>query len=153
WTIVLFGAELSFVHQNVEQYILKDESSNISLSFKKKLSIYISHFVITKFYNGSAPTIDEIKKELKLPFRLVAGITEDLVDCNIFSRIETDNYKEIKFQPAIDTSKITINYILLALDKLGSDEIPAPNNEVYQTISNKIDTIMSTDNNLLIKDL
>lgn len=153
WIIVLFGAELSFVHQNVEQYILKDESSKISLSFKKKLSIYISHYVISKFYIGYAPTIDEIKQDLKLPFRLVASITEDLVDSNIFSRIEDDKYKVIKYQPAIDTSKITINYILLQLDKLGSDEIPEPDNNIYNIISGKIDSLLLDVDDVLVKQI
>ena len=153
WIIVLFGAELSFVHQNVEQYLLKEESRNISLSFKKKLSIYITHYVVKKFYNGKAPSIDEIKQDLHLPFRLVAAITEDLVDSNIFSRIENDKYKLIKYQPAVDTSKITINYILLALDKLGADEIPEPDNKVYALISEKIDAILLEGDNLVVKEL
>ncbi len=153
WIIVLFGAELSFVHQNVEKFILKDESGNVSLSFKKKLSIYITHFLVKKFFNGEAPTIDEVKEQLHLPFRLVASITEDLVDAGILSRIENDKYKVIRFQPAIDTDRLTINYILSALDKLGTDEIPEPDNNVYKVISDKIDSLLLDVDDILVKKI
>lgn len=153
WSIVLFGAELSFVYQNVELYVLKEESSNISFSFRKKLSIYIAHYVINKFYNGEAPTLIDIKEDLKLPFRLISQITEDLVDSKIFSRIENDIYKEVRFQPAIDTSVISINYILDALDKLGTDDIPEPKTEIYEKISKEVDTILKSEKNLIVKNL
>ena len=153
WSIVLFGAELSFVYQNVELYLLKEESGNISLSFRKKLSIYITHYVIKEFYNGNAPTLNDIKKDLKLPFRLISQITEDLVDSKIFSRIENDIYKEVKFQPAIDTNVISINYVLEALNKVGADEIPEPKTKIYKTISDNVDILLKTDNNLIIRDL
>lgn len=153
WIIVLFGAELSFVHQNVEQFILDEESSEVSLSFKKKISIYIAHYIIRNFYNGKAPSLEDIKNDLKLPFRLLSRITEDLVHVHILSRIENDEYKVVTFQPAIDPSKITINYVLLALDKLGKDEIPEPENEVYKTISQKLDAILIEDGSQKLIDL
>jgi len=153
WIIVLFGAELSFVHQNIEHYIFKEESSVISLSFRKKISVFVAHYVIRNFYHGIAPTLDDIRNDLKLPFQLVSGISEDLVACHVLSKVENDEYKLVKFQPAIETSKITIRYILTALDKLGTDEIPEPDDHTYQTISDKINEILSENGNLILKDL
>jgi len=153
WIIVLFGAELSFVHQNIEHYILKEESSVISLSFRKKISVFVAHYVIRNFYIGIAPTLEDIKKDLKLPFQLVSSISEDLVDGHVLSRVENDEYKLAKFQPAIETSKITIRYILTALDKLGTDEIPEPDDKTYRAISDKINEILSENGNLTLKDL
>ncbi len=153
WTIVLFGAELSFVNQNVEQYVLKEESSNISSSFRKKLSIYIAYFVIQKFQEGIAPTTQDIKDELKLPFRLISQITENLAESHIFSRIEDEQYKVIRYQPAVDTSIISIKYILKAIDEYGTDDIPEPTNKVYLEISHKIDALLKEDSIAIIKDL
>ena len=153
WIIVLFGAELSFVHQNVEQYILKEESNKITHSFRKKLSIYIVHYVILQFYKGESPTLHQLKKELKIPFRLAAQITDDLVNCHVLSRVENDNYKEVKLQPSIDSSQITIKFVLSALDRLGADEIPEPKDPTYRTINEKINALYNQQTETLIKDL
>jgi len=153
WLIVLFGAELSFVHQNVEQYMLKEESNNITQSFRKKLSILITHYIIEQFYNGNSPSIEKIKEDLKLPFRLVSQITEDLEKSGILSRIENENYNISSFQPAIDTSRLSIEYVLIALDKLGADEIPEPNTKIYLSINEKISSIIDKKGQYLIKDL
>jgi len=153
WIIVLFGAELSFMHQNIEQYILKEESKRISLSFKNKLSIYISHFIIQNFYKGEATSLSTIIQELKLPFRVASRITNELVDCKILTRIENSEYKKLSFQPAIDTSRISVNYIINSLEKRGNDEIPFPDHPLYEKISEVIDQRILDEKDILIKDL
>lgn len=153
WTIVLFGAELSFVHQNVENYVLKEESSKLSFSYQKKLSIYVVHYIIKRFSLGEAPTLEEIKKELNLPFKLTSQITEDLVSSKILSKIENEDYKTLMFQPAIDTSKLTVKYLIDSLDRLGFDDIPKPTSKTYQTISEKVDSLLQEKTTSLIKDI
>lgn len=153
WIIVLFGAELSFMHQNIEQYILKEESKKISLSFKNKLSIYITNYIIKNFYKGEPTSLNMIIEELKLPFRLVSKITDELVDCNILTKIENTEYKNLSFQPAIDTSLISVNFLLKALEKMGNDEIPVPEGNIYETISSIIDQSTIDKSEVLIKDL
>ena len=141
WMIVLFGAELSFAHQNLELYRLKNESENISIKYSNKLSIYITHFVVKNFFEGKASSLDEIKNELNLPYRIVAGICEKLVDSGIFSKIETPEYKELVFQPGIDTSKLTVRFLINKIEELGADEIPQPDNEIYKKINEKVEEI------------
>jgi len=153
WLIVLFGAELSFVHQNIEKSILEEEADKISLSFRKKLSIYITHFVVQKFYKGEAPNINTIQNELKLPFRLVSNIIEELVSSKILSKSESSDYKVFQYQPAIDTSKLTISYILLAIENSGSIDIPIPNNPIFDSINNKIDGILENNKDIKIIDI
>ncbi len=153
WLIVLFGAELSFSYQNLEIFKLSNESENISLNFKKKLSVYIVHYVVKEFYKGNAPTIQEIKNKLSLPFKVVSKISEELIDSGIFSKIDSDNYKEMKLQPAIDTSKISITFIIKSLEKTGKDDIPIPESSIFNTISQKVDNILCNDDDVLLKNI
>ena len=152
WLIVLFGAELSFANQNVDQYRLEEESNNISLSFRKKLTLLIAQYVVMKFINGKeAPTLDHIKDELKLPYRLVSRLIDDLVNSHIFSKITSDEFRVIRYQPAIDPSKLTIGYVLSAMEELGSNDIPEPDVVAYKKISNQLSSL--DNRNLLLKDI
>jgi hypothetical protein len=120
----LFGAELSFANQNVEQYGLEEESNKISLAFRKKLTLLIAHYVIDKFCSKKeAPSIDEIKRELNLPYRLVSHIVEELINAKIFAKISEEEYKVIRFQPNVDPAILTIHYVLNAIEELGANEI------------------------------
>ena len=134
--MVLFGAELSFANQNVEQYSLEEESKKISLVFRKKLTLLIAHYVIDKFCSEKkAPSIDEINRELKLPFRMVSHIIEDLINAKIFSQISEEEYKTIRYQPSVDPLKLSVHYVLNAIEELGANDIPEPTGEVYDKIS------------------
>jgi len=52
WLIVLFGAELSFAHQNVDTYEFEPDSLNISDHFKKLLSLQTCHVLVKNFCGG-----------------------------------------------------------------------------------------------------
>ncbi|MFB0925241.1 MAG: YhjD/YihY/BrkB family envelope integrity protein, partial [Vicingaceae bacterium] len=154
WVIVLFGAELSFANQNVEQYSLEEESKKISLVFRKKLTLLIAHYVIDKFCSEKkAPSIDEIKRELKLPFRLVSHIVEDLINAQIFSKISEEEYKTILYQPSVDPAKLSIHYILNAIEELGANDIPEPTGEVYDKISNQLSIFEFEGESTLLKNI
>ena len=154
WVIVLFGAELSFANQNVEQYSLEEESKNISLLFRKKLTLLIAHHVINKFCSEKeAPSIDEIKRELKLPYRLVSSIVEDLINAKIFSKILGDEYKVVRYQPNVDPAKLSIHYILNAIEELGANDIPEPTGEVYLKISNQLSKFEFEGESTLLKSI
>ena len=52
WLIVLFGAEISFAHQNAEAYEFEPDCLSVSRSFKNRLSLFIAHRTVKKFING-----------------------------------------------------------------------------------------------------
>jgi hypothetical protein len=45
WLIVLFGAELSFAHQNVNEYELEPDRKKVSDSLRKVLSLSVLHLL------------------------------------------------------------------------------------------------------------
>ena len=154
WIIVLFGAELSFVIQNVEKYLLNEESIKISPLFKKKLSLYVLHYIIKRFSNAEeAPSVEEIKKELKLPFRLLMNIIQTLLDAGILSEVKTNTYKNFRYQPAIATHILSIHYVLEALEKTGIDEITIPDTPIYQEIAKNVDSLFSNEEKFFLEKL
>ena len=151
WLIILFGAELSFAHQNVGRYRLEEESTNISSSYRKRLTLYVLHFIIKRFASGSAASnFDTILKETKLPYRLLQAIIETLVQANILSVLKSEEYKVWRYQPAVDTDLLTTEYVLTAIETLGSDaEVIDPDNSVYLEIKKRL----LKNGNFLIKEL
>ena len=157
WFIVLFGAEISFAFQNVETYEFELESKNISVSHKRILSLNIVYMIIKNFEKGDKPlTALIIAERLEMPIRLARQILFEFVDCNLLSKIISEDDKESSYQPAKDIQYYSINYVVEILDKRGS-EITILQSEELETISNKLkifsEMIFNSSENILIKDI
>ncbi len=125
WFIVLFGAEISFAHQNVDTYEFEPDCLKISYSFKKALSVQVMYLLVKKFSGCEGPaTASEISHILEMPIRLVRQILRELLDSGLVSETNTGKYKEVAFQPACDTGGLTIAKVVKKMEKKGSDEIP-----------------------------
>ena len=158
WLIVLVGTELSFSYQNIEKYALKEDVDKTSVTFKRLLTLKIMHLLIHFFYQGKqALTEAEISKALELPENFVAPILGELVDCRLVSCVRRDNDESASFQPALDINKLSIYYILNALDKHGTDVIPLKKDPSLEALSKSLKTmelaVKKSNANILLKDL
>lgn len=141
WLIVLFGAEISFANQNVEQYEYENESLNMSLYNRRLLALLIMHLLVKNFQRGERPyTVHDISLELEIPIRLVSEIIYELADIKVVSRVATPSPKEFAYQPAIDINKLTIRYIQEKLDHRGMDVMLAKNTKDLKEISRIVET-------------
>ena len=86
WLVVLSGAELSFAHQNVDTYEFEPDCLNVSYSFKKLLSLRITHLLVSHF-KGGEEALDEraIAPRLEMSLRLVRRIGFELVGAGVLS--------------------------------------------------------------------
>jgi membrane protein len=158
WLIILVGAELSFANQNVSRYEFESGALNISHFQKRALVLMILHMIVRNFTVGEKPiSAENISKTLKIPVRLVRDILEDLSSINIVSIIHEHEQKERLYQPAIDTHKLSVSYVLTRLDRKGKDQkILVKTNEYAKVVSmlEKFDKLAAkSDSNILIKDL
>ena len=156
WLIVLFGAEISFSHQNQNLYEFEAETESISNKSRKALSLLILNRIIGRFMNGEPPlTSQELSKDLKMPIRLVRSLLENLVACNILTKTYTPQPKTPAFQPAQHVDKFTVSYVINQLDSQGAiiklinpklDRII----EIHQAFIDKFEDLPE---NILVKDL
>jgi membrane protein len=158
WWIVLFGAELSFANQNVDTYEYEPDSLRASPGFKKLLALQIAHLLIKKFENGERPLTDsQISAQFEMPIRLVHNILFDLVKSGLVSEIKVIADKKFAYQPARDINKMTIQYVLEALDQSGTDDIPVAQTEDYQALSDALqnfgEAMKKSTANKLLKDI
>jgi membrane protein len=158
WLIVLFGAEISFAFQNVDTYEFEPDCLRAKPSFKKLLALRIAQSCITNFSNGDNPrSAEQISHDLEIPIRLVNQILFELVLCRVLSEARETSESEALFQPATNIDKLSINYVIQALEGLGTEDIPVAQSrelsKLSECLKEFIDTVEKSQANLLLKDI
>ncbi|MBN1788790.1 MAG: YihY/virulence factor BrkB family protein [Sedimentisphaerales bacterium] len=158
WLVVLFGAEISFAHQNVDTYEFEQDCLSASYSFKKLLALLITHQLVKNFCNAEVPLdAQQISQKLEIPIRLVRQILFELVESQILSQAQKNNSKDVAYQPAVDVEKLTIKYVLDALEQKGHSQIPVGKTSELDKLSQCLNTFANnievSPANVLLKNL
>lgn len=158
WLVVLFGAELAFAHQNVETYEFEQDCLSASYSFKKLLSLLVTHLLIKNFCKAEQPWgAEKISHTLEIPVRLVRQILFELVGSGILCEVRKDDDKDVAYQPAIDVGKVTVKYVVESLEQRGNSAIPVGKTSELDKLSECLNTfaddIEKSPANILLKDL
>lgn len=155
WLIVLFGAEISSSHQNVEAYEFDPDRISISHAFHNLLSLRMTHWVIKAFIRGEKDsTAVKMAAELEIPIPLANRILSNLVKADVLAEIKTDEKGSSAYLPAVDPDLITIKYVLDGLDGYGQDDLPVPSGNEMTKLTASINALgklveESPDNRLL----
>lgn len=158
WLVVLFGAEISFAHQNVDTYEFEQDCLLASYSFKKLLALLITHRLVKNFCNAEPPwDARQISHILEIPIRLARQILFELVGAQILTQAKKDDGRDAAYQPAIDVDKLTIKYVIDALEQRGNSDIPVEKTAEFDKLSNCLNTfsnsIEASSANVLLKNL
>jgi len=158
WLIVLFGAELSFANQNIDQYELENESLQISPYAQRAFNILLLECIVRQFVEGKKPlTAQEMTVCMKLPIRLVRMVMDDLLAANLVSEVYTAKEKVRAYAPAKDVRQYTIKHVVESLDKSGNSRIlnkPADDlRKILEIQENFLKTIEQASDNILIQDI
>jgi membrane protein len=158
WLIVLLGAEISFAHQNVDTYEYEPDSRNISNSFKRALTLQITHALVRSFSKAEKPlTATEISHNLDMPIRLVRQVLFELVRSGIASEVRSEDDKVVAYQPAQDIDNLTIGSVIDAQDNYGTDNIPISETEssekIYANLKAFGDVMRNSPANVPLKDI
>jgi membrane protein len=140
WLIVLFGAELSFAHQNVDTYEFEPDALQASSRLRRLLALQIAQHVVRNFARGGAPlTAQQIHRELEIPIRLVNEITFELVQSRLFNVVGDLDNGERAYQPASDIHRLTIHSVIEALEQRGLNAIPFARTPEFATLARSLE--------------
>jgi membrane protein len=158
WLVVLFGAELSFAHQNVETYEFEPDCLSASYSFKKLISLLMAHLLIKNFSEGKNPlNSSEISHALEIPIRLVRLLLFELVEAGVLSEVRVGDGRDVAYQPAVDVSKLTVEYVSSALDERGKADVPVARTGELDRLSGCLRTfseqVKKSPANVLLRDI
>jgi membrane protein len=139
WVIVLFGAEISFAYQNVDNFEFDEDCRTVSYSFKRLLSLRTVHLLVKDFSDGERTwNATQITQFLEVPIRLVNQILYELVASGVVSEVVTDKDKAVVYQPASDPNHMTIKFVIDALERQGSNTIPVAQSEELEKLSESL---------------
>ncbi|MGE4357785.1 MAG: YhjD/YihY/BrkB family envelope integrity protein, partial [Candidatus Omnitrophota bacterium] len=158
WLVLLFGAELTFAHQNVHTYEFEQDCLKASHSFKILIALYITTFLVKRFVKGEKPiSAVEIAHQLEIPIRLTRDVLNSLKEAGIVTEIKSEDERTHFYQPAQDINRLTIHYVVEQLEKYGIDNIPVKQTPELIKISDSLAKLREladkSSANLLLKDL
>ena len=151
WLITLVGCLLCYASQNIGYFNFGIDISNISLSYRRKVTIAIMAIIAHRFIDN-LPPLDarQIASDYGLPQRLVIETIARLSKVGLICHIEKNGCREseLPVQPAVDTSTLTIAGIIERLQHTGcNDFIPDFSSRFPEAIkiSDSITESMSKD--------
>lgn len=155
WMIVLYGSEISYAIQNVNTYENSIKSEGFSIRFKKKIALAASLVIIKNFKEGgNALSAEEL--DLKVPNKLLHEVLEVLVGAHILS-ITINELGIETYQPAEDTDKLSIHYIISRFERHGRTAETEHQNSTlklaHNTLSEIEEVIESNKVNKLLKEI
>ncbi|TAK62186.1 YihY/virulence factor BrkB family protein [Methylobacter sp.] len=155
WMIVLFGCEIAFFLQNYENYRHSSEFSNLSFSMKKVIALQVTHLIIKNFIPLNNPlTAAQIAKNLGIPIAIIQSILLKLMASHIIVEFKNQDEYEI-YQPAVDVNRLTISYVVNALEQCGQNHLPGIDQD--QLLMNAVNSfrkmIETSEQDHLLKDI
>ena len=119
WTVVLLGAEISYVHQNQARVRSEINRTKYSFAYREGVALEILLMISRRFLRGEPPVgRQEISESFALPERLLDKILNMLIDLRFI--FEMKDEKDAKFTCARSPQKITIKDVLMGLRNHGS---------------------------------
>lgn len=159
WTICLFGAELTYAGQNINNFSFDQDARSISRRYRDFISILIMSLVAKRFERNEPPyTATELSEECQIPIQLTNQTLYELQEVNILHEVLTDKKSEdVGYQPSIDITKLNVALLLDRLDTHGSEDFKIDKEEVFnkqwEVLLNAREEYYKNAKGVLLKDL
>ena len=124
WSIILFGVEMSYVSQNIEQYNFGQEADNVSRRYHDFLCVVVMSLICKRFEQGGLPyTASELSDAGEIPIRLTNRLLDELENVGLIFGFTGDTKSETEhYLPAIAISKLSVGRLLSTLESHGCED-------------------------------
>lgn len=121
WTICLFGAELSYTNQNLEEFAYQKGAKSMSHRYKLMLSLILMSKICKRFDSGGRPyKATELKKETGIPLSIVRDLLYEMTKANLLTEINSvEHSSESRFQPSRPINQLTVGHVVDNLESTG----------------------------------
>ena len=137
WNLVLLGCEISFASQNYHRFAFEGSINNMSIDFRKKLSMLVLKQINSDFEAGNVSTKTALSQKFEFPGRLMNKIFEDLLLAKLI--VEVDVEEEEGFHPAKSLEHYTVHQFLEDFDKAGVNTFPGVDHQIAGLSQNQED--------------
>jgi len=158
WLIVLAGAEISCIHQNMDMLEYGPDARRASHYFRRLAALRIVNHMSRNFQTGDVPlTAARISESLEIPRGLTTELVEELTESGVLIEAANHGRDEAAYVPARDTDQLTVKFVMDALDRRGADRIPVARTEELERISKSLqafgEATEKSPQNLRLKDI
>ncbi len=159
WNICLFGAELCYTSQNMEESAFRTETYEISPRYRLIMSMMLMSHICRRFEKGEKPyTALELKLKTNIPIRVAQELLYELTNMHMVSEVTSDEKgEESVYQPAEDLARLSVGLLIERYESAGKWEISlnlkdADHGKWNATIANHARYI-EAQKSILLKDL
>ena len=158
WSICLYGAQLCYVAQNLNNFSFSKETENISRRYHDFLCITIMSLICKRFQKETTPyTAEELSDEHKIPIRLTKKILYELQDLKMICEtpVEDDN-ESVAYLPSVDINRMNVAMLLSRLDSSGSEAFKIDReryNLPWEALTKAREEYYENTSKILLKDL
>ena len=159
WLICLFGAELCYANQNMDDYAFKAKTEDLSHRYKTLLCLVISSRICHRFSEGGKPySALKLKLDTGIPIRIVNDLLYELVQIGVLTEIPGgDKDGESLYQPAECLSRLSVGTLIDRLEAHGkwslTIDVKRLSSEAWKTIIAERNAYLNSQREVLLKDL
>lgn len=121
WLICLFGAELCYANQNMEDFSFRAKTEDISQRYRTIICIVLTSIICKRFANGKKPySALELKIRTGFPIRIINELLYELVKINILTETANEEKERMpNYQPAECLSRLSVGVLLDRIESYG----------------------------------
>ena len=121
WLICLFGAELCYTSQNMEEFAFRIKTEDISHRYKMLLCIVLASQICKRFANGQKPcSALDLKLQTGIPIRIVNELLYELTQIHILTEITNgDKGETAHYQPAECLTRLSVGAVIDRMEAYG----------------------------------
>lgn len=121
WTICLFGVQLCYTNQNMDELSFRLQVADISPRYRLLLAMILMSRVCQRFADGKHPyTALDLRRLTNIPIRITQDLLYMLVRAGLLSENSADGKdQEPTYQPAMTLQKLTVGAMVERLDSMG----------------------------------
>ncbi|MBR6166900.1 MAG: YihY/virulence factor BrkB family protein [Paludibacteraceae bacterium] len=121
--LILIGAEMSYAIQNNEEFEYENDLNTMSRRYKDFIMLYLLSSIVKRFEADEEPyTAHELAVRDHLPIRLVNQLLSRMVETGILREVYAEGHDERRYQPALDTHKISVGMVIDRIDAQGTEQ-------------------------------
>lgn len=125
WCIILFGVQLTYVSQNLEQYNFNEDVENVSQRFYEFTALLQMSLICKRYEKQEVPyTAAELAAASDIPIRLTLQVLDELEDDGLIYLVGDSDRKDQspRYVPAIDLHQLSVGRLLEVIDTKGSED-------------------------------
>ena len=157
WSICLYGAQLSYVAQNLRNFSFSKEMENISRRYHDFLCVLVMSLICKRFQTDLPPyTAETMSDEHKIPIRLTTTILYELQDLHMIYETPAEDDEEMAYLPSVDINRINVAMLLNRLDTAGSEAFKIDRERYrapWETLDRARKEYYESTGKVLLKDL